>query len=115
MDPFYYRRMVNCQRFSSRYQDQSRILCHSLHSRAFDGWFHSVRATLIHELVRVALTVDNRDAVLWLTYFFKSNELPTRLAWFWTALSTCNIVGSLLAAGILNMRGLNGWSGWQYL
>ncbi|KAF2026888.1 MFS general substrate transporter [Setomelanomma holmii] len=55
------------------------------------------------------------DIVLWLTYFFKSNELPLRLAWFWTALSTCNIVGSLLAAGVLQMRGLNGWSGWQYL
>lgn len=58
---------------------------------------------------------NNSDIVLWLTYFFKSNELPLRLAWFWTALSTCNIVGSLLAAGILQMRGLNGWSGWQYL
>ncbi|KAJ4315411.1 hypothetical protein N0V94_005980 [Neodidymelliopsis sp. IMI 364377] len=55
------------------------------------------------------------DIVLWLTYFFKSSELPTRLAWFWTALSFCNIVGSLLAAGILQMRGLNGWGGWQYL
>jgi hypothetical protein len=55
------------------------------------------------------------DIVLWLTYFFKSNELPTRLAWFWTALSTCNIFGSLLAAGILQMRGLHGWGGWQYL
>ncbi|KAF3037219.1 hypothetical protein E8E12_004771 [Didymella heteroderae] len=55
------------------------------------------------------------DIVLWLTYFFKSNELPTRLAWFWTALSFCNIVGSLLAAGILQMRGLHGWGGWQYL
>ncbi|KAJ4331032.1 hypothetical protein N0V87_009490 [Didymella glomerata] len=55
------------------------------------------------------------DIVLWLTYFFKSNELPTRLAWFWTALSFCNIVGSLLAAGILQMRGLRGWGGWQYL
>jgi hypothetical protein len=55
------------------------------------------------------------DIVLWLTYFYKSNELPTRLAWFWTALSTCNIVGSLLAAGVLQMRGINGWSGWQWL
>lgn len=55
------------------------------------------------------------DIVLWLTYFFKSNELPTRLAWFWTALSTVNIVGSLLAAGILKMRGIGGWSGWQWL
>ncbi|KAL5117186.1 hypothetical protein ACEQ8H_004874 [Pleosporales sp. CAS-2024a] len=55
------------------------------------------------------------DIVLWLTYFFKSGELPIRLAYFWTALSTCNIVGSLLAAGILQMRGLHGWGGWQYL
>ncbi|KAI1768740.1 MFS general substrate transporter [Hypoxylon sp. FL1150] len=55
------------------------------------------------------------DIVLWLTYFYKSGELPLRLAWFWTALSTVNIVGSLLAAGILQMRGINGWSGWQWL
>ncbi|KAI9047371.1 hypothetical protein LZ554_008817 [Drepanopeziza brunnea f. sp. 'monogermtubi'] len=55
------------------------------------------------------------DIVLYLTYWYKSNELPTRLAWFWTVLSTCNIFGSLLAAGILQMRGINGWSGWQWL
>ncbi|RYP62506.1 hypothetical protein DL771_009714 [Monosporascus sp. 5C6A] len=55
------------------------------------------------------------DIVLWLTYFYKSNELPTRLAIFWTALSTVNIVGSLLAAGILQMTGVRGWSGWQWL
>ncbi len=55
------------------------------------------------------------DIVLWLTYFYTSGELPTRLAWFWTALSTVNIVGSLLAAGILQMRGVRGWSGWQWL
>lgn len=30
-------------------------------------------------------------------------------------ISTCNIVGSLLAAGILQMRGIRGWSGWQWL
>lgn len=33
----------------------------------------------------------------------------------WTALSTVNVVGSLLAAGVLQMRGINGWSGWQWL
>ncbi|KAI5868104.1 MFS general substrate transporter [Durotheca rogersii] len=55
------------------------------------------------------------DIVLWLTYFYKSRELPLRLAWFWTALSTVNIVGSLLAAGILRMRGINGWGGWRWL
>ncbi|TEA11088.1 putative transporter [Colletotrichum sidae] len=55
------------------------------------------------------------DIVLWLTYFYKSNELPLRLAWFWTALSTVNIVGSLVAAGVLQMRGVAGWSGWRWL
>lgn len=29
--------------------------------------------------------------------------------------SVCNIIGSLVGAGILRMRGINGWSGWQYL
>ncbi|KAK4215074.1 major facilitator superfamily domain-containing protein [Rhypophila decipiens] len=55
------------------------------------------------------------DIVLWLTYFYKSNELPIRLAWFWTALSSVNIIGSLLAAGILQMRGIAGWAGWRWL
>ncbi|KAK7421545.1 hypothetical protein QQZ08_009890 [Neonectria magnoliae] len=55
------------------------------------------------------------DIVLWLTYFYKSNELPVRLAFFWTALSTCNIVGSLIAAGVLQMRGILGWGGWRWL
>ncbi|KAI5792594.1 major facilitator superfamily domain-containing protein [Peziza echinospora] len=55
------------------------------------------------------------DIVLYLTYFYKSSELPMRLAWFWTALSTCQIVGALLAAGILQLRGRGGYSGWQYL
>ncbi|KLU82225.1 hypothetical protein MAPG_01300 [Magnaporthiopsis poae ATCC 64411] len=55
------------------------------------------------------------DIVLWLTYFYTSGELPTRLAWFWTALSTVQIVSSFLAAGILQMRGILGWSGWRWL
>ncbi|KAL6872207.1 major facilitator superfamily transporter [Trichoderma longibrachiatum] len=55
------------------------------------------------------------DIVLWLTYFYKSNELPVRLAWFWTALSTVNIVGSLIASGVLQMRGIAGWGGWRWL
>ncbi|UJO20813.1 uncharacterized protein CLAFUR5_10932 [Fulvia fulva] len=55
------------------------------------------------------------DTVLYITYWYKSKELPIRLSWSWTVLSTCNILGSLLAAGILQMRGLQGWSGWQWL
>nr|UYO77175.1 major facilitator superfamily transporter (MSF) [Trichoderma calamagrostidis] len=55
------------------------------------------------------------DIVLWLTYFYKSNELPVRLAWFWTALSAVNIFGSFIAAGVLQMRGIAGWGGWRWL
>lgn len=28
---------------------------------------------------------------------------------------TVNVLGSLVAAGVLQMRGINGWSGWQWL
>ncbi|KAJ6263610.1 Acetamidase [Drechslerella dactyloides] len=31
-----------------------------------------------------------------------------------TVLSACNVLGSLLAADILQMRGLAGWSGWKF-
>lgn len=55
------------------------------------------------------------DIVLYISYWYKKKELPIRLSWFWTVLSTCNIVGSLMAAGILQMRGIAGWAGWQWL
>ncbi|XP_014561513.1 hypothetical protein COCVIDRAFT_86257 [Bipolaris victoriae FI3] len=70
---------------------------------------------VIRGLLGLAMGGFIPDIVLWLTYYFKSNELPKRLAFFWTALSTCQIAGSLIAAGVLQMRGINGWSGWQYL
>lgn len=69
---------------------------------------------VIKALLGVSMGGFIPDIVLWLTYFYKSTELPTRLAVFWTALSTVNIVGSLMAAGILQMRGLRRWSGWQW-
>lgn len=57
------------------------------------------------------------DTILYITYWFKSRELPIRLSWFYTVLSTSNIVGSLLAAGLLQMRGISSIipSGWQWL
>ncbi|KAF4119913.1 Major Facilitator Superfamily [Geosmithia morbida] len=62
----------------------------------------------------VLLTMSS-DMILWLTYFYKSNELPVRLACFWTALSFSNIIDALIAAGVLQMRGIQGWSGWRWL
>lgn len=55
------------------------------------------------------------EMVLYLSYFFKGNELPIRLSIFWTAIPVTQIIGALLAAGLLRMRGIAGWSGWQWL
>ena len=55
------------------------------------------------------------DLVLWLSYFFTSKELPVRLSWFWTSLSLVQIGTSLLAFGILRMRGIAGMAGWRWL
>ncbi|KAI1499954.1 allantoate permease [Biscogniauxia marginata] len=55
------------------------------------------------------------EMVLYLSYFFKGNELPFRLSVFWTAIPLTQVYGSLLASGILLMRGLRGWAGWQWL
>ncbi|TVY81581.1 putative transporter [Lachnellula suecica] len=55
------------------------------------------------------------DIVLWLSYFYTSRELPTRLSFFWTTLSVTTIVTSLLAFALLHMRGVHGWAGWRWL
>ncbi|KAE8153468.1 major facilitator superfamily domain-containing protein [Aspergillus avenaceus] len=55
------------------------------------------------------------DIVLWLSYFYTSRELPTRLSIFWTTLSLTTIITSFMAFGILHMRGVLGWEGWRWL
>ncbi|KIS70359.1 uncharacterized protein UMAG_01528 [Mycosarcoma maydis] len=55
------------------------------------------------------------DQILYISYWYTGKELNTRLSWFYTVLGLSQIVGSLLAAGFLELRGLNGVAGWQYL
>ncbi|MCJ1354999.1 MAG: hypothetical protein MMC33_004990 [Icmadophila ericetorum] len=55
------------------------------------------------------------DSVLYLTYFYKSKELPIRLSYFWGAYCLTSIVSAFLAFGILHLRGRNGMAGWQWL
>ncbi|KAK4458264.1 major facilitator superfamily domain-containing protein [Cladorrhinum samala] len=55
------------------------------------------------------------DIILYLSYFYKHAELTIRLGFFWTALSTADIISALLGFGLLRMRGVHGLSGWRWL
>lgn len=53
--------------------------------------------------------------ILFATYFYKSKELSIRLAAFWSSLNVARVISALLAAGILEMRGIGGKPGWFWL
>jgi len=53
--------------------------------------------------------------ILFATYFYKSRELGSRLAVFWSTLNIARVISALLAAGILQMRGVGGKPGWFWL
>ncbi|PVH98062.1 MFS general substrate transporter [Periconia macrospinosa] len=53
--------------------------------------------------------------ILFSTYFYKSKELAMRLAAFWSTLNVARVISALLAAGILEMRGIHGKPGWFWL
>ncbi|KAF5519068.1 putative transporter [Colletotrichum aenigma] len=46
------------------------------------------------------------DVILYMSYFFKSTELPFRLALFWMANRLTDVIAPLLAYGLLRLRGL---------
>ncbi|OAK93412.1 MFS general substrate transporter [Phaeosphaeriaceae sp. SRC1lsM3a] len=53
--------------------------------------------------------------ILFATYFYTSKELSIRLAAFWSSLNVARVISALLAAGILEMRGIGGKPGWFWL
>lgn len=55
------------------------------------------------------------QTILYLSYYYTAAELTIRLSFFWVSLTTTNIIGSLLAAGILQLRGRHGLAGWRWL
>ena len=55
------------------------------------------------------------DVVLYLSYYYKSKELPVRLSFFWGAYGLTFIISAFLAYGILHLRGHDGLAGWQWL
>jgi len=54
-------------------------------------------------------------AILYATYFYTSKELSIRLGVFWSTLNVARVISALLAAGILEMRGVGGKPGWFWL
>lgn len=55
------------------------------------------------------------DTVLYLSYYYTANELTIRLSFFWVTMTTTQIVGSFLAAGILELRHKTHLAGWRWL
>ena len=55
------------------------------------------------------------DVILYLSYFYKSKELPIRLSFFWGAYGCTYIISAFLAYGILHLGGVDGLAGWQWL
>lgn len=55
------------------------------------------------------------DVILYLSYFYKSKELPIRLSFFWGAYGFTFIISAFLAYGILHLGGRDGLAGWRWL
>ncbi|GAA5850504.1 hypothetical protein JCM8547_001896 [Rhodosporidiobolus lusitaniae] len=55
------------------------------------------------------------DCILYLSYYYTKNALPLRLACFWSINFLADIITSFLAVGLLKMRGVLGYSGWQWM
>jgi hypothetical protein len=53
--------------------------------------------------------------VLYLSYFYKAAEMSLRLSWFWGMMTLAEIIAAFMAAGILQMRGVQGLAGWRWL
>lgn len=55
------------------------------------------------------------DLILWLSYFYTSGELTMRLSWFWISRYLTMVITSVMAFGLLHMRGVHGMAGWRWL
>ncbi|KAI9363113.1 major facilitator superfamily domain-containing protein [Pilaira anomala] len=53
--------------------------------------------------------------IYFLTCFYKKNEMATRIALFWGSTVAAHAYAGVLAYGILQLRGSNGLTGWQWL
>jgi hypothetical protein len=83
----------------------SRVIRGRIVSRALSHWCNS-------------LDVDPcsiPDTILFLSFWYKSKELPIRLSYFWVSYEATAIVGAFLAFGFLRIHDGDGKGGWRYL
>ncbi|KAL4742728.1 major facilitator superfamily domain-containing protein [Aspergillus similis] len=55
------------------------------------------------------------DTILFLSFFYKSSELPKRLTCFWVSYTITTIIGAFLAFGLLHIKDSHGGGSWRYL
>ncbi|KAJ6009515.1 hypothetical protein N7499_005086 [Penicillium canescens] len=55
------------------------------------------------------------DTILFLSFWYKSKELPIRLSYFWVTYEATSIISAFLAFGFLHIRMSDGTGGWRYL
>lgn len=55
------------------------------------------------------------DSILYLSYFYKSDEMPVRLAFFWFTDSISGVIASFIAYGVFHMHHLDGREVWRWL
>ncbi|KAG2233160.1 hypothetical protein INT48_001653 [Thamnidium elegans] len=91
-----------------------------MNSWAIVTWAHA----LIHDfkgfiIVRVAIAITEAGFIpaclSYMSLWYKTNELATRLAWFWGAQAFASAVSGLISFGVFRMRGIYGLEGWKWL
>ncbi|KAJ6115009.1 hypothetical protein N7486_000787 [Penicillium sp. IBT 16267x] len=55
------------------------------------------------------------DTILFLSFWYKTKELPIRLSYFWVSYQATSIVSAFLAYGFLHIHNSEGTGGWRYL
>lgn len=55
------------------------------------------------------------DVSLWMSYFYTTPEMSTRLGYFYVANPLTQAIASLLSYGIFFLHGHAGWAGWRWV
>ncbi|CAO3628867.1 unnamed protein product [Mucor fragilis] len=70
-------------------------------------------------IVRVLIAITEAGFIPaclgYMSSWYKTNELATRLAWFWGAQALASAVSGLISFGVFRMRGIYGLEGWKWL